>query len=46
MAHGRMQVKRAVRLMTVQEDRNGHDGDVSEGQGDHDQAPPWQVKYA
>ena len=46
MAYDRMQVKRAVRLMTVQKYRDGGNRDVGQGQSNHGQAPPGQVKYA
>jgi hypothetical protein len=46
MTYGRMQVQRAVRLVTVQEDGHRNDRNVSECQRDCGNAPPRQVKHA
>jgi hypothetical protein len=41
-----MQLERAVRLMAMQEYRDGKDGDVSQPQGHEHGAPPRQVEHA
>ena len=41
-----MQVQSAVRLVTVQKNRDTGDGDVGQAQGDQHHLPPRQVKQA
>jgi hypothetical protein len=41
-----MQVQRAVRLVTVQENRDAGDGDVGQAQGDEHHLPPREVEQA
>jgi hypothetical protein len=46
MTYGRMQVQRTVCLVTVQEDGDRNDRNVSECQCDCRNSPPRQVKHA